>query len=486
MLIGIDVGTTAVKASLFDDAGRVLQHFSAPYPTSRPRTGHVEQDSADWMVLVLTALESFQGAAKQVHAIGLTSHVNTHVFVDAQGKALMPAMTWADTRTAAEAAILDAKITFEEKLGWWGAPLPIDASHPLARMAHVRQYHADVWAKTAYVLAPKDYCLLQLTGVLAADPMTNFGLVDASLNYVERLQDLVKGAAEKLPPLKGFTEIAGRIKLGHPFAGTPMVTCAMDAWAGLLGAGVCTDGEALYLSGTSEILGIVSQKKVPTPGVIAFPECEGIVFHAGPTQSGGASIAWASQLLGRSVEEFSTLAADADPGCTPLFLPHLEGERAPLWDPGSRGSFAGLTSSSGPAEIARAVMEGVAYSARLLLESLEASAYIKPTIINHSGGGSASDIWCQIRADVLGRQLQRTASRDAGVLGAALMAGVGAEIFGSLPAAAKQFIQMDRTFTPNTGESERHARRFAAYKTLYEQLKPVNAVLHQTIPDDDP
>jgi xylulokinase len=477
MLIGIDVGTTAVKASLFDDKGKALQHFSAPYPTRRPSAGQVEQVSADWMKLVLQALESFQDKAKQVHAIGLTSQVNTHVFVDAQGQALMPAMTWADTRAAGEAASLDAKITAAEKLGWWGAPLPIDASHPLARMVYVQHHHADIWAKTAQVLAPKDYCLLQLTGVLAADPMTNFGLVDSSLQYVKRLTDLVAGAAAMLPPLKGFTEIAGHIKPGLPFAGTPMVTCAMDAWAGLLGAGVCNDGAAVYLSGTSEILGIVSRKKAPTPGVIAFPECEVIIFHAGPTQSGGASIAWASQLLGKSAKELSSLAAQADAHRTPLFLPHLEGERAPLWDPASRGSFAGLTSSCGPAELARSVMEGVAYSARLLLESLELSACLKPTTINHSGGGSGSDIWCQIRADVLGRTLQRTASRDAGVLGAALMAGVGAGIFASLAIAAKQFIVMDKIFNPNPDEADRHERRFAAYKKLYEQLKPVNSLM---------
>jgi xylulokinase len=477
MLIGIDVGTTAVKASLFDDAGQVLQHFSQPYPTRRPSAGHVEQDPADWMKLVLKALESFQDKAKQVHAIGLTSQVNTHVFADVKGQALMPAMTWADTRAAGEAESLDAKITAEEKLGWWGAPLPIDASHPLARMAHVQHHHPEVWAKTALVLAPKDYCLLQLTGVLAADPMTNFGLVDSSLRYLRRLTDLVDGAAAKLPPLKGFTEIAGHIKPCLPFAETPLVTCAMDAWAGLLGAGVCNDGEALYLSGTSEILGIVSRKKKPTPGVIAFPECEGIVFHAGPTQSGGASIAWASQLLGKSADEISSLAAKADLSRTPLFLPHLEGERAPLWDPASRGSFAGITSSCGPAEIARSVMEGVAYSARLLLESLELSACIKPATINHSGGGSASDIWCQIRADVLGSTLQRTASRDAGVLGAALMAGVGAGIFPSLATAAKRFILMDRIFVPNASEAESHEHRFAAYKKLYEQLKPVNSLM---------
>jgi xylulokinase len=476
MLIGIDVGTTAVKAVLFDNTGKVLKTFGKSYATSRPQAGHVEQNPADWMALVGEALSQFADAS-DVHAIGLTSQVNTHVFVNEAGEALLPAITWQDTRTADVAFNLDAQVTMEEKLAWWGAPLPIDSSHPLARMAHVKQHHPAVWAKTRHVLAPKDYCLLHLTGALAADPMTNFGLIDQHLNYVPRLLSLVDGASNLLPPLKGFTEVAGLVRKGLPFAGTPMVTCAMDAWSGLLGAGVCNEGDALYLSGTSEILGIVSSQKKPTPGVIAFPTCEGIVFHAGPTQSGGASIAWLQRLFGKTPEDISKLAQQANLEHTPLFLPHLEGERAPLWDAASRGSFAGLTSSTGPAEVARAVMEGVAYSARLLMQSLETSACLKPAVINHSGGGSSSDFWCQVRSDVLGRPLRRTQSRDAGVLGAALMAGVGAKTFPSLTQAAQQFVQFDHTFYPDPSQTNRHDKRFAAYLSLYEQLKPVNASL---------
>jgi xylulokinase len=121
------------------------------------------------------------------------------------------------------------------------------------------------------------------------------------------------------------------------------------------------------------------------------------------------------------------------------------------------------------------VMEGVAYSARLLFETLQQSACLKPAAINHSGGGSSSDIWCQIRADVLGRPIQRTAARDAGVIGAALMAGVGSGAFTSLTDAAKLFVHKDQTFTHDL-TAERHDRRFADYKLLYEQLKPVRSI----------
>ncbi len=473
MLIGIDVGTSTVKASLFDLKGNAIKTFAQRYLTTRPAPTQVEQNPADWMKLTLCALAEFN--TRQVEAIGLCSQVNTHVFTDEAGQALLPAITWQDGRCAAVAAELDAEISTAEKILWWGAPLPIDASHVLARMAYVAKHHPDVWAKTRWVMAPKDYCLFHLTGQVATDPMTAFGIVDSTLALVPRLLDLVPGAARRLPPLVPFTQIVGKIRGGLPHAGVPMVAGAMDAWSGLLGAGVCEQGQGLYLSGTSEILGIVSSQKKPVQGVIAFPECEGIVLHAGPTQSGGASVEWLSRLLGQSPAALSELAAQADvTKPLPIFLPHLEGERAPLWDINARASLSGLNSSMNAAEIARAVFEGVGYSARLVMDSLEASACVSPSVINHSGGGASSDMWCQIRADILNRPLRRLKNRDAGVLGAALMAGTGIKIFGTLKQAAKSFVQVDREFEPNVREVERHKHGYRRYKALYMHLKAWN------------
>jgi xylulokinase len=212
------------------------------------------------------------------------------------------------------------------------------------------------------------------------------------------------------------------------------------------------------------------------PGVIAFPKCEGIVFHAGPTQSGGASVEWVAKLLGRTAPEISAFASQANPSKPlPIFLPHLEGERAPLWDINARASLSGLSSSMGAAEVARAVLEGVSYSARLVMDSLEISACLRPTEINHSGGGAASDIWCQIRADVLNRPIRRLKLLDAGVLGAALMAGTGIGVFSSLSEAAKTFVKLDRVFEPNQLQIDRHDHGFEKFKMLYRQLVPWQA-----------
>lgn len=472
MLIGIDVGTTAVKAALLDMKGNVLRRFGERYPTARPAPGRVEQDPACWMDLVTRALAHL-GQGVQVACVGLCSQVNTHVFTDGGGKPLLPAFTWQDTRCAGDAAALDARLSTEDKISWWGAPLPVDASHVLARMAHVARTAPDIWARTRFVMAPKDYCIFQLTGQATADPMTNFGILDQHLSLIQPLLALVPGAAGRLPPVSGFTALAGHIRPGLPCAGVPVVTGAMDAWSGLLGAGVSEDGQGLYLSGTSEILGLLSHRRKPVPGVIAFAECEGMVLHAGPTQSGGASAEWLGRILGRSVAEVSALAATADLRHVPLFLPHLDGERAPLWDAQARGAFTGLTSATGAAEFALSVLEGVAYSARLVFDSLALSACREAEVIHHAGGGAASGVWCQIRADVLGRNLRRTAMRDAGVLGAALMAGVGIGAFGSLASATRSFVQFDDGFTPRPETAARHAARFASFKLAYEQLKPL-------------
>ena len=471
MLIGIDVGTTAVKAALFNHQGQAQKTFKRPYLTNHPVAGHVEQDATDWLKLVLEALSQFGEGG--VEAIGLCSQVNTHVFVDAQGKALMPAFTWQDGRCAKEAAKLDAEITEAEKLAWWGAPLPIDASHILSRMAYVAKHFPDVWHKTRWVMAPKDFCLLHLTGEAVTDPMTAFGIVDSQLKLVPRLLNLVEGATERLPALAGFTKVIGKVQKTLPCARVPVVSGAMDAWSGLLGAGVSEEGQGLYLSGTSEILGIVSSRKAPVPGVIAFPKCEGIVLHAGPTQSGGASVQWAAKLLGCNAPDISELAARANTSKPlPIFLPHLEGERAPLWDINARASLSGLSSSMGAPEVARAILEGVSYSARLVLDSLEASACLRPTELNHSGGGATSDVWCQIRADVLGRPIKRLEMLDAGVLGAALMAGTGIGLFQSLGAAAKKFVAVNRIFEPDIKKIEQHNIGYERYKMLYKQLVP--------------
>jgi xylulokinase len=251
----------------------------------------------------------------------------------------------------------------------------------------------------------------------------------------------------------------------------------MDAWGGMFGIGVFRDGQAMYQSGTSEILGIVSPVVNPTPGIITFPPYHGIVVHEAPTQSGGAALDWFSGVVGKLPEQLcAEIANVAASDAVPLFLPHLQGERAPLWDTSSRGMFARIDSRTGLAEMTRSVLEGVAYSARLAFDELQRSSAESPSLANIGGGGARSDAWCQIRADALGITLRRTVQPErAAALGAAILAGIGCGAMNSLTDAIQQLVRFDRTFEPRTAYRTYHDERFRHYKTLYEELREFNA-----------
>ena len=477
-LIGIDVGTTSTKAIVIDGTGRTLAEFTRPHEMDRSGNGKAEQDPSVWMESVLAALQHFADVAdlSSVAGIGLTSQVNTHVFVGADYAPVRPALTWQDTRSAGDAARLDGQVTRVQKTEWFGGPVPIDASHALSRMAFIARTEPETWHATRHVLLPKDFVALQLTGEIAGDPVAAIGLVDKAGHYVAPLLDLVLSAAEKLPPLFDFHHSVGRVRAGLPCAGVPVMVGAMDAWAGMFGCGVVMEGDVMYQSGTSEVPGIISSTVVPTQGVVLFPPYQGIRMHAAPTQSGGASVTWLSSLLGRTPEELFGLAGPIEPSSSiPLFLPHLAGERAPIWDAQSRGVFARLDAGVGAGEMTLSVMEGVAHSVRWAFEALAASADLEPTIINIGGGGARSDLWCQIRADVLGVPLRRAEQPAAAALGAAILAGLGSGEFSSMVTAARQLVRYDREFAPNAARAGYYAERHGHFRALYDDLRGFNA-----------
>ena len=473
-LIGIDIGTTAVKAVLADLSGTRLSSYAATYPTQRPGPGCVEQDPADWMEHVQAALAQFAGLGLRVQGIGITSQVNTHVFCGPDLAALAPALVWQDIRAASYGAALDARITLGAKIAALGAPIPIDASHALARMGWMAQQRPELWAQTAHVLAPKDYAIARLTGAVGGDPLASVGLVGTDLRYAQAILDLFPGAKTVLPPLHDPLDIAGTILHG-PFKGVPVVTGTMDAWAAMFGVGVAQNGQAMNLSGTSEVLGLIAATRLPEPGVITFPDWRGITLHAGPTQSGGASLDWLGRIIGQTVPEMTAMAGPIASD-TPLFLPHLAGERAPLWDAQARGVFAGLSAAHGPADLVTAVMEGVAFSARLALEALERAGGLRPAEIRAGGGGTGSDLWCQIKADAFNRPLLRMQAQDAGAVGAMVIAGAGCGVLPDLACAAHRLVRLDQQFEPGPG-AVLADRRYAIWRDTYAQMRPVNAAM---------
>jgi xylulokinase len=474
-VIGVDLGTTSLKAVLLTVDGQRLAETAAPYPTQRPGPGLAEQDPHDWWRLMADALRGFEGLGT-VRALCITSQVNTHVFVDAALNVLHPAIVWQDGRAAAAGAEIDARLTLAEKIAALGAPIPVDASHALARMNWMAQTHPAIWAQTAHVLLPRDYLLARLTGQVLTDPMSSVGLVGTDLTYATALTILMQGASSRLPPLADPLSVAGVVQAGLPFAGTPVVLGMMDAWASLLGLGVVRKGQAMLLSGTSEVTGLISATVTAEAGVVTFPPWLGITLHAAPMQAGGASLDWLAGLLGQKAADLAQGAAEIT-ATSPLFLPHLQGERAPFWDAALRGTFAGLSGATGPAELTAAVLEGVAFSARLSLEALQRSGAVQPATVRLGGGGAASDRWCQIRADALNIPLARMVGKDPGAMGAAVMAGVGSGALPDLATAAERLVRMDRTFTPDPAKAQLAHDRFALWCDLITQTRSINAAL---------
>jgi xylulokinase len=476
LFVGFDIGTTQVKGGLFRADGAAVASWSRAYPTERPGFGVVEQDPRHWLDGVRDGIAALAAHADpaDIAAVGLCSQVNTDVFTDRNGVPLAPAIVWQDVRAFDEAAALGASIGAADKAEWWGegVDVPIGASHVLAKMAWFARHDPALWEQTAYVFSPKDYCIFHLTGVAVTDPMSAWGQVGPDHRYVAGLLARVAGAAERLPPVRPMTEIVGRMRVGGRTV--PLVAGTMDAWGNLFGCGVFRPGQGMYMSGTSEILAMAGDRRVGAQGVVTFPELEGMVVHAGPTQSGGDSLRWWAGVANVEPLDVPRLAGQADRCGRPvLFLPHLEGERAPLWDADIRGAFIGLDSRASAPEFALAVLEGVSLSGRLLFEALTAAAGFRPGHLLYGGGGSRSDLWSQIRADCLGVPMHRLAHPDIGCLGAAIMGAVGVGRFARMADAVPAMTVVERVFEPDPAMQPRYDALFYAYRGAIEALRPI-------------
>ena len=159
MFVGIDVGSTAIKLGLVDIKGKLISYFTSPYNTNRVSEKKVEQDPNDWINLILKGLREFKNTNPkyQLSALSICSQVNTHIFIDKYGEPLLPAIFWQDVRAKNEAKEINDKIKNEQKISWWGTPMPIDASHAISRMLWVKKNKPEVWKKRKYVMLPKDY-----------------------------------------------------------------------------------------------------------------------------------------------------------------------------------------------------------------------------------------------------------------------------------------------------------------------------------------
>ncbi|MFI5611106.1 FGGY-family carbohydrate kinase [Amycolatopsis sp. NPDC051903] len=468
VLLGIDIGTTAVKVAAFAGDGRVRGVHSVAYPIGRPRPGWAEQDPEDWwrgcVTAIRTVLSGLPGAV--VAGAGIVSQVNTHLLADAGLTPLTPAVIWQDQRCAEEARELDARFTPEDKLRIWGGPVALDASFVGARAAWFRRHRPDEWSRARWILSPKDFIGARLTGRVATDKLSGVRIAGAG-GYLPEAVALVDGLGERLPELLEPEAVLGT----SAELGAPVVVGTMDAFGAVFGTRTTEAGRGMISCGTSLVVAGASHKSTSAPGIVTFPPRGDLTVHAGPTQAAGDAVRWWSRVSGLAVPEVFESAHNGRSGI--VFTPYLQGERAPLWDADVRGSFLGLSSSTTQADLSRAVLTGVAFSARHVLERVEEACGLRLPSLTFSGGGARSDLWTQLHADALGRPIERLRVHDSAALGAALLGAVGVKRHADVEAAAAATVAVERVFEPR----EDLSRLYEAYRASYEGLAKVHALL---------
>ena len=408
-LVGLDLGTTRLKAAAYRPDGTLLAATSRPLAISRPFAGWVEQEPEGWWQAVRDVLGEIGGA----DALAICGQINTHVFLDGDGRPLRPAISWADIRSA--------------EIGRAASP-PVPASSAEARYRWLRANEPAVASRVRRIVVPKDFLNFRLTGAFATDPSSAPDLVVGTAYRATIAPDL----RAMLSPIAPETEVLGTV------GGMRVAVGAMDSVAAVYGCGDLDAGTAFDVSGTSETVGILSRQERPSLGIRGVVVMPAHYLHAGPTQAGAGSVEWALAAYAPNLtwDGFFDAARSAGPRFDgPIFLPYLLGERAPLWDPEARGVFFGLSTAHVQAHLCRAALEGVAFAIRHLLETIESGIPERASRIFVSGGGAVSALWNQIKADVTGRVVCRPDNVETGTLGAAMIAAAAAGVYPSLGAA---------------------------------------------------
>jgi xylulokinase len=476
LIIGVDIGTTSVKVAAFTARGQLVRAHRTDMSVSRPRSGWAEQDPLAWwhgtVQGIKAVLSGMPEAGVQVRSVGVVGQVNTHLFVDESLRPLAPAILWQDQRCRDIALEQDARFTVADKVAAWGRPVTLDASFAAARAAWFARNQPDKWSRTRWMLAPKDFVVAKLTGKIATDKLSvvRFAHRDGS-GYLPEAVGLVAGMADRLPPIQEPTAHVGEVTDTAVATGAAAVPAGTtDSVGDIAGSGSAVPGRAMISCGTSLVVaGATTGPAARTSRILSLPPLWKAHLHAGPTQAAGDALRWWSQVRGASIESVLREAQGVQAGSSGVvFTPHLMGQRAPLWDADVRGSFLGLSSATSGAEMSRAVLEGVAMSARQVLDAVETAIGWQFDSLAFVGGGARSDLWAQIHADVLGRPLRRLAVSDAACFGAALLGAVNAGVYPDIATTAA--VRVERIFTPHEKSAKRLQPLYAVYKAVYGEL----------------
>ncbi|OCW59434.1 xylulokinase [Hoeflea olei] len=480
MYLGLDLGTSSLKALLIDDNQRIVGSASAPLTVERPHPGWSEQDPDSWIAATRAALSDFAKThaadLARVRGIGLSGHMHGATTIDRDGRVIRPCILWNDTRSFREAAALDADPQFRRLTG--NIVFPGFTAPKLKWMAG---HEPEAFARVAKVLLPKDYLRLWLTGEAISEMSDSAGT--SWLDVGKRAWDDGLLAASGLdrshmPALVEGTERAGALRaevaaeLGLP-AGIPVAGGAGDNAASACGMGTVGDNHAFASLGTSGVLFAANSRYLPNPDSAVHAFCHalpGTWHQMGVILSATDSLNWLSGVTSTAPavltgELGETLQA---PGSV-MFLPYLSGERTPHNDAAIRGAFAGLGHESDRAALTRAVVEGVCFAFRDSLEAL-AQAGTALTRVTAIGGGSRSLYWLEALATVLNLPVDIPEGGDFGAaFGAARLGLIAAE--DADPLAVCTQPATDATIHPNRDLAQAFDEAYGRYRALYPAIK---------------
>jgi xylulokinase len=474
-VLGIDLGTTEVKAGLVTLDGHLLALARSGYALDMSGGhGWAEQDPGAWWSAVVTAVRALRAAdLAEIVAIGADGHGPSLAAVDARGEATRPAITFLDTRATAEADELGAATGIR---GWALGGLPA--------ALWVERHEPNVAAATCWYLSTWEWLAYRLTGVAAAPAVPDQVVAEAELVAAAGVP------ADRTPPRVAAGDVVGSLTSTSADAlglepGIPVVGGMVDAFASYLGAGLLEPGDAYDPGGSAGGFGVYWDRPVEVPGGFVTPGPLAGRFSVGAAMAAtGRALDWyRDDVLGATITTDALLdeAAATPPGADGLvFLPYLAGERSPIWDPDARGVLAGLTLGHGRGHIARAIVEASALAIRHVAAPMLAAG-VRVTEMRVCGGPARSAFWNGVKADVTGFRVAVPEVLETAVLGSAILGAVGVGVYEDLPAAIAAMTRVSARIEPRPETRPIYDRLFEAYVALYPATAPILRPLRDAV-----
>ncbi len=480
MYLGLDLGTSGVKAMLIDGDQKIIGSASGSLDVSRPHSGWSEQDPAHWIRATEEAVAGlkakFPKELAAVKGIGLSGQMHGATLLDSEDKVLRPCILWNDTRSHQEAATLDANPIFRKLTGNIVFP-----GFTAPKLVWVAKNEPEIFAKLAKVLLPKDYLRLWLTGEHISEMSDSAGtswLDTGARKWSSELLSATGLTESQMPSLVEGTEQAGKLRgeLSYKWGmgeGVVIAGGAGDNAASACGMGTVAEGQAFVSLGTSGVLFAANASYLPKPESAVHAFCHALpkTWHQmGVILSATDALNWYSLITGKTAAELTQELGDTLKAPSSVtFLPYLSGERTPHNDAAIRGAFIGLEHESSRSVLTQAVLEGVTFAIRDNLEALK-SAGTSISRVTAIGGGSRSRYWLQSIATSLGVPVDIPADGDFGAaFGAArlgLIAATGAD-----PLSVCSAPKTDETIEPVAALSEAYDTAYARYRALYPAIK---------------